>query len=954
MRMKTAEKGMANGGKRELTLKDRLSRLTYLQACKLLGAEGERLIRHGGGYEIDIDGDVYFGGDLFRLRLDTLQRDLSPVVTITQMAEAKQRLHWNCTACDGACEHVGAAFSLILEEKMALGLAAPPPERTLMESLSEDDLVRQAIADREERALKERMTVRSADPKKLWTDYLVTNAESGKTYRVALRGWETGDSYCSCPDFRKSTLGVCKHILNVQQKARRRFPATVCKRLYRRRHIAVHLRYGKELELRLLLPREVDDSIGRIVRPIKDRAIKDVHDLVKRVGKLEVLGQDVTIYPDAGEYISQRLFQDRIASVVADIRQNPKQHRLRTELLKAELLPYQLDGIAFAVGAGRAILADDMGLGKTIQGIGIAELLAREAGIGRVLIVCPASLKSQWRSEIHRFSSRDCQLVLGSAAERVGQYDNGCFFTICNYEQVLRDILAIEKVRWDLIILDEGQRIKNWESKTSGVVKMLKSSFALVLSGTPLENRLDDLFSVTEFIDDRRLGPAFRFLNRHRVVDEKGKVLGYKNLAELRKRLKPILLRRTRSSVMQDLPPRTTEVVRIAPTEEQADLHRANLRIVSSIVRKPYINEMDLLRLRKALLMCRMSADSTFLVDKQAPGYSSKLETLDDLLGSLLAEEDRKVILFSEWTTMLGLIEPLIEKRGVQYVRLDGSVPQKQRQRLVQRFQEDPDCRLFIATNAGAMGLNLQAANTVVNVDLPWNPAMLEQRVARAHRMGQPHPVQVFVLVTEDTIEENLLATLSAKHELALAALDAESEVDTVDLASGMEELKRRLEILLGAKPDAPIDESEKARQTEEAERLARRDKVALAGGQLLGAAFSFLDELLPGQEAEGDRGGRSKERSRRLAEGIRQRLDECLQKDEQGRLQLTVTLPDGSALDSLARSLARLMDVGSGPPTELVPADASVMVTKSREASTIPLPDSVVGRVGKPAWQAS
>jgi SNF2 family DNA or RNA helicase len=186
-----------------------------------------------------------------------------------------------------------------------------------------------------------------------------------------------------------------------------------------------------------------------------------------------------------------------------------------------------------------------------------------------------------------------------------------------------------------------------------------------VLSGTPLENRLDELFSVVEFIDDRRLGPAFRFYNRHRVVDEKGKVLGYKNLAELRERLAPILLRRTRASVMDDLPPRSTETVRIAPTDEQAELHDNNLRIVASVVRKPYINEMDLLRLRKALLMCRMAADSTYLVDKQKPGYSSKLTALDDVLGALLAEEDRKIVLFSEWTTMLGLIEPLIHRSNV-------------------------------------------------------------------------------------------------------------------------------------------------------------------------------------------------------------------------------------------------------------------------------------------------
>ncbi|MCK4343040.1 MAG: DEAD/DEAH box helicase [Phycisphaerae bacterium] len=893
-----------NQKKSELMLKDRLSRLTYRQACRLLGNKGESLIRQGGKYHINLDEDVYLGDDLLRLSLS------DAVVTITLMALARDRLHWNCTACDEVCEHVGAAFSLILEEKMALGLAAPPPERTPVESLGEKELVRQALAERQERARTERMTVRSANSERLWTDYLVTNAASGKTYRVALRGWQPGESYCSCPDFRKNTLGVCKHILNVQRKVKSRFPAAVCKHPFGQKGLAVHLHYGKKLELRLLVPSKLDEwlsgsfalpeSISAIVNPLTGRAIGNVHDLLQRVRKLTALDCEVTIYPDAEEYINQQLFLERIGSKVAEIRRDPKKHPLRRDLLKAELLPYQMDGIAFAVGTGRAILADDMGLGKTIQGIGVAELLAQEADISKVLVICPATLKAQWRSEVQRFSFRDCQLVLGSAPERVRQYMNGSFFTVCNYEQVLRDILAIEKVKWDLIILDEGQRIKNWEAKTSRVVKGLKSPFALVLSGTPLENRLDDLFSVTEFIDDRRLGPAFRFFNRHRVVDEKGKVLGYKNLDVLRKNLRPVMLRRTRAAVMQDLPPRTTEIVRLAPTGEQVSLHQEHKRIISLIVRKKYITEMDLLRLQKALLMCRMTADSTFLVDKEAPGYSSKLEALDDLLAELFAEEDRKAVLFSEWTTMLNLIEPLVEKRGIQYVRLDGSVPQRKRQQLVHTFQKDPVCRLFVTTNAGATGLNLQAANTVINVDLPWNPAVLEQRISRAHRMGQKSPVQVFVLVTEQTIEENLLTTLSAKHELALAALDAESDVDTVQLASGMEELKRRLEVLLGTTPDAPLDESEQRRQTEAAQRLARQEKVAVAGGQLLGAAFSLLGELFPPREETDE--------SRKTAETVKERLAECLEKDEEGRLKLTVTLPDASALDKLASSLAHLL----------------------------------------------
>ena len=145
---------------------------------------------------------------------------------------------------------------------------------------------------------------------------------------------------------------------------------------------------------------------------------------------------------------------------------------------------------------------------------------------------------------------------------------------------------------------------------------------------------------------------------------------------------------------------------------------------------------------------------------------------------------------------------------NINFVRLDGSDPQKKRLGLVSRFQKEPDCRFFITTNAGSTGLNLQAANTVINVDLPWNPAILEQRIGRAHRMGQKRPVQIFLLVTEDTIEENLLGTLSAKQALFNAALGLSCEADSLDLSAGIDELRRRMEVLIGEKPDAPVDES--------------------------------------------------------------------------------------------------------------------------------------------------
>ncbi len=202
-------------------------------------------------------------------------------------------------------------------------------------------------------------------------------------------------------------------------------------------------------------------------------------------------------------------------------------------------------------------------------------------------------------------------------------------------------------------------------------------------------------------------------------------------------------------------------------------------------------------------------------------------------------------------------------------------------------------------SNAGSTGLNLQAANTVINVDLPWNPAVLEQRIARAHRMGQKNPVHVYVLVTEGTIEERMLGTLSAKHDLSLAALDFDSDVSEVELRIGMEELKRRLEKLLGSKPVAPVDSSQKQAVESEAERIAaRRDKVAAAGGELLGAAMKLIGELI-----QNDRQPQPE-----VVNQVHAGLNECVERQSDGRMQLRLVLPDEAALSDLATTLARML----------------------------------------------
>ncbi|MCR9296236.1 MAG: DEAD/DEAH box helicase [bacterium] len=895
----------------------RLGTLTYSQACKLLGDEGNKLIQQGGRiFEVQSDRDVYLGGDLFRVRVEDPEIDGGvAIASMTLSSDRKKQLALSCDQCECPCHHLGAALEFLLDAKSVLGLAMPPDEDVPLEHLTADELRHRMLADRQKRAKNEKMSVRSLHAERPWTDYVVTSATSGRSYRVAVRSMEGDDAFCSCPDFRTNRLGTCKHVMHVRAKIKRKFASSKLLSPYRRKRISLGLKYAdfegsRQTGLQFFLPDKAtalgrDEKMREIVGALATTSTTDYADVMTRLQALETAGYEVTIFPDAEAFLQRRLTQERLQSECEKIRQRVDTHPLRKELLSAELLPYQLDGIAFAAGAGRAILADDMGLGKTIQGIGTAEILARLADIRRVLVICPASLKSQWRSEIGRFSGRSTQIVIGGGQERIQQYQSDTFFTICNYEQVLRDLSAIEDVPWDLIILDEGQRIKNYESKTSNVIRQLDSPFRLVLSGTPLENRLGELFTVARFVDDDLLGPAYRFFHNHHVVDERGKTLAYRNLDALRTKIRPILLRRTRTEVAKQLPDRTDQVIRCEATAEQLEIHDNALRIVAQIAAKKFMTEMDRLRMQKCLLLSRMACDSTYLCDQESAEYSSKLERIGEILSELIADPTRKIVLFSEWRRMLDRIESRLDNLNCDYVRLDGSVPQKKRAELVARFQKDPQCRVISMTNAGSTGLNLQSANTVVNVDLPWNPAVLEQRIARAYRMGQKQPVHVYNFVTTNarcpTIEEGLLTTLASKQELADASINFESDVSEVAMQSGMEDLKRRLEVILPQQLAAPVDESQQRRVEAEAERLAgeqRREQVAQAGGQLLSAALSLAGGLL----------GSSVKPDKAKVDSLKLKLSQAIERDDRGRPQLRISLPDDEALRDLATTLAKLL----------------------------------------------
>ncbi|MBK5291335.1 MAG: DEAD/DEAH box helicase [Acidobacteriia bacterium] len=641
-------------------------------------------------------------------------------------------------------------------------------------------LIEQQIAERQARAGSAVARVLERPARSAYGDYKIKSG-SGRTYRVAMRGLGLFENYCSCPDFAVNTLGTCKHIeamlLQLRQR-RRKAPETAD---YKRARASISLQYGDTIEVRLHLPdapspamrslaAEYFDPAG-LLRRQHYRQFAQVLEAFRNADENSVIYSDVLEYIDWENELAEGLELER--KLLAKLKQGQDPV---AGVLKTKLLPYQTQGALFAACRGRVVLADDMGLGKTVQALAAAELLRRRKGIERVLVIAPASVKYQWKTEIEKFTDLPAQVIDGLLPRRQALYASPAFFTLSSYELVLKDVRYMHELKPDLIILDEAQRIRNWTTATARTIKQLKSRYAFILTGTPLENKLEELFSVVEFVDGRRLGPAFRFLHEHRMEDSKGTLLGYRGLDRIHGQLAPVLLRRTRPEVLKDLPERTDQVFRVPLTLKQAEPYYEQSDILAALMRKwekqKWLSEIDHKRVLCCIQNMRMLCNSTFLFDKKTH-HSPKLKEFREILTELAIEENRKVVVFSEYERMTHLAGEELRKLGIGFVSLHGGVPSRQRGALMEKFRRDPACKVFLSTDAGGVGLNLQAASAVVNFEPPWNPARLEQRIGRVHRLGQSRPVHVIHMLTSDSIEERVWETLRLKKSLFAGVFDS-------------------------------------------------------------------------------------------------------------------------------------------------------------------------------------
>lgn len=625
---------------------------------------------------------------------------------------------------------------------------------------------------------------------------------------------------CSCPDFVRNSLGVCKHVLLVvgalfsdkkrvaratrEQSASPTGPET-CLRWVPDLALLGPVDRAAGLRLELATLPRTGRYPGLVAAPGESRLLVPdasvLRNAEQRLACLQTLGRSCrNIEPAARTVISEELERAE-RHWLCSKRKAARLEGLAT--LKRTLYPYQVEGVSRFLAVGRLLLADDMGLGKTTQAIAACHTLHTAGDIRRGLLIVPAALRTQWAREWGETSDVPVAVVDGTVAERRAQYRrHRTGFLIVGYEQLLKDFDAIRAMKADMIVLDEAQRIKNWATKTAVYVKALTPMYRLVLTGTPMENRLEELASILDWVDDVALAPKWRLEPWHTINEGDGASgkSGARHLDSLRARLAPCALRRVRQEVLKQLPARTDTRVAVAMTPQQRDEHDVHtqpiIELMSRGQRRP-LTQAEFLKLMQHLTLQRMVSNGlgqlrfeelwpTYQKAEPDPAlleglFAPKLLELRRLIEDLVVVQDRKVVVFSQWRRMLRLAEwsirDLLKGSKRRAVFFTGAESQRLRTQSVVEFHDEPAVGVMFLSDAGGVGLNLQrAASACVNLELPWNPAVLEQRIGRIYRLGQRRPINVYNLVNEYGIEARIAALVANKQAVFAGLFDGTTD----------------------------------------------------------------------------------------------------------------------------------------------------------------------------------
>ncbi len=656
-----------------------------------------------------------------------------------------------------------------------------PKEQIEHKKYTRTGMMMRVLKERHQKADKAEYRIKWAD--NIYGDHILTN-EKGIRYKIFLRDFENETGYSDSMDSVLNKLGTTKHIMfafnalktdkTLYDRLDKTFPFVeiYCDPL---NDYKITWYYPDNLTTteHLLISRyfkksaSIDDDNVTSLLPFIEEAAKNPHICIRPEVNRKI--------EKAFEKLMLKNFREKY---VPDFKN-----------IKAELYQYQKEGIDFVLFRKAAIIADEMGLGKTVQAIGTAILKKEIFGFTKTLVVCPASLKEQWKKEIEKFTNEKALVLEGTPDERKFQYKNNeFFFLIANYETVMRDQVAINNAGIDFLILDEVQRAKNYETKTAASLKRIEARHKLAVTGTPIENRLIDIFSIMSILDPEFLGPLWEFSYQYCLFDPEkyNKINGYYNLQKLNKKLEEILIRREKRKVIDQLPNLRQINITVDLSPLQADYHASYAQGLSQIIRKKFLTPFDIQRMQLLLANMRMVCDSTYLIDDET-NESPKLEELRHILIDMLdvPNQDAKIIVFSEWTKVHKLIGKLLRENNIGFVELNGQIPVKARGELIRKFEQNQQYKVFLSTEAGGAGLNLQVADTLINFELPWNPAKKNQRIGRIDRLGQKSKkLTIYNLITRDSIEQKIASGLLIKQSLFDGVLGGNSNMDFVDFST--------------------------------------------------------------------------------------------------------------------------------------------------------------------------
>ena len=674
------------------------------------------------------------------------------------------------------------SYACLLQYEQELQLL-DPKETMAYKKYSRKGMMKRVLEERRVKATRAVYRIRWAN--NIYGDHILTN-EKGHTYKILLRDFDNETGYSDSWDSKLNKLGTTKHIMFAFNELKNNrdlfdrldktypFIEIYCDPLNENK-ITWYYPHKLPVNEQLLISRHfkrkhfIEDDEAVLISFL---------DFLQKADEID----SICIRPEVREKV-ERAFENYM------LKELERVHKPDYTLVNANLFPYQKEGIEFALYKKSAIIADEMGLGKTLQAISVAIMKKKIFAFRKTLVVCPATLKSQWKKEIEKYTNETAVIVTGTPSEREKQYlDDSCFFFIVNYETILRDSLAINKAGLDFLILDEAQKVKNFETKTSSSIKRLQAKHALIITGTPIENRLIDIFSVVSVLDPYFFGPLWEFSYQHCLfdVEKVNKINGYYNLQSLNRRLSEILIRREKRMVLEQLPNVQQISIPVAMSDEQAEYHTSYAKGVSKIIRKKFLTAYDLQRLMLLLTNMRMVCDSTYLIDEQT-NVSPKMEELKDILFEQLdlKNTSRKIIIFSEWIKVHKLIGQMLRENKIGFVELSGKVPVTSRGELIKKFENSPECKIFLSTEAGGAGLNLQMADVLINFELPWNPAKKNQRIGRIDRLGQKsNKLTIYNLITINSIEQEIAAGLLVKQNLFEGVLDSNSPINYVDFST--------------------------------------------------------------------------------------------------------------------------------------------------------------------------